>query len=358
MRNHSSKNKRRVSSKLGMPPGSLVHIGEPKTDNSYISAFYYNAQHCEEQQGIGIEKIVGNRSKPGITWLNIDGLHDTALVERIGKAFGISSLTLEDILNTHQRPKLDEYGNYVYVVVKMLHYPTGTDELEIEQVSFLLGNNFLLSFQEGPGDTFDFVRTRLQLDNSALRLNGTDYLLYALLDTIVDNYFVIMERLSSRTEDLEEQLLNNPDEKLLTDIYWLKKEISRIRRSVYPLREVIATLDRNESKLMTPNTKWYIRDVYDHTVQVIESIENFRDITATMIDLYLSGISHRMNSIMKALTIMSSIFIPLTFIAGVYGMNFEHMPELKWTYGYFGVLAAMFFIALAIIWYMKRKKWL
>lgn len=341
-----------------MPPGSLVYIGEPKTDTAYISAFYYNAQHCEQQQGIGIEKIIGNRSKPGITWLNIDGLHDTALVERIGKTFGISSLTLEDILNTHQRPKLDEYGNYVYVVVKMLHYPKGSDELEIEQVSFLLGNNFLLSFQEAPGDTFDFVRTRLQLDNSALRLNGTDYLLYALLDTIVDNYFIIMERLSSRIEDLEEQLLNNSDEKLLTDIYWLKKEINRIRRSVYPLREVIATLDRNESRLMTPNTKWYIRDVYDHTVQVIESIENFRDITSTMIDLYLSGTSHRMNSIMKILTIMSSIFIPLTFIAGVYGMNFEHMPELKWAYGYFGVLTVMFFIAFGILWYVKRKKWL
>lgn len=356
MSNSPPKNQR-VSSKLGMPPGTLLHIGEKKTDPPSMSVINYDVQsHVSHHVSSG-EEAIKYYSTSGITWVNIDGLQDTTTIEQIGTAFGISPLTLEDILNTHQRPKLDEYDDYLYVVVKMLHYPNEQLELEREQVSFLLGYNFVLSFQESPGDTFAPVRSRLQQKGSALRAAGSDYLLYSLLDTIVDNYFAIIERLSDKTEVLEEQILHNPHDGLLNEVYWFKKEIAGIRRSIYPLREVIATLDRNESSLITASTRWLIRDIYDHTIQIVDNIENFRETTSTMIDLYMSGVSNRMNNIMKVLTVISTIFIPLTFIVGVYGMNFKHMPELEYHYAYFEVWGVMIVLTSGMVWYFRHKKW-
>jgi magnesium transporter len=350
-------NRKRVSSKLGMSPGTLLHIGEQKTDPPLICIINYDSDTHVAKQYTNSDKPSPIRYKEGITWINIDGLHQIDLIEHIGNEFGISRLTLEDILNTNQRPKLDAHENYVYLVVKMLHYPEDSPDLEVEQVSFLLGKDFVISFQESPGDTFNSVRHRLQQSSNSIRTRKADYLLYALLDTIVDNYFVIIEHLSDKTENLEERLLHQVSDDLLNEIYQLRKEISNIRRSIYPLREVIAALDRNDSHIMSSDTKWYIRDVYDHTIQVIDQVENFREAITTMIDLYMSGISNRMNNIMKVLTVISTIFIPLTFIVGLYGMNFDNMPELHWHYGYFIIWGIMITMGLSMFAYFRRKKW-
>jgi magnesium transporter len=346
------------SGKSGLPPGSLVHIGEKRTDQIKITVMDYDDSGFREEEFGTIEQCFVFKDKPSVTWINVDGLHNVANIQKLGDCYGFHPLVLEDILNTEQRPKMEDFGEYVYIVLKMLH-DGKSDRTVAEQVSLILGPNFVISFQEGiEGDVFNSIRERIRTGKGRIRNMGADYLAYSLIDAIVDNYFVVLERTGERIEDIEDELVRSPTPETLQEIHALKREMIFLRKAVWPLREVINAMARGETSLIKESAKIYLRDVYDHTIQVIDAIETSRDMLSGMLDIYLSSISNRMNEIMKFLTIIGTIFIPLTFIVGVYGMNFEHMPELKWRWGYFGLWAVMSVIALFMLIYFKRKKWL
>ena len=295
---------------------------------------------------------------PTVTWINIDGLHSIETIEKIGKHFELHPLILEDILNTGQRPKCEDYEKCLFMVLKMLRYNDEDNSVRSEQVSLVLGQNFVISFQEAVGDVFEQVRDRIRNAKGRIRKMAADYLAYTLIDSIVDNYFLILERIGEQIESMEEELIAKPSDKTVRMIHSLKRELIFLRKSVWPLRELINSLQKTESSLITDSTEPYLRDVYDHTIQVIDTIESFRDMVSGMLDIYLSSISNQMNAVMKVLTIIATIFIPLTFIAGIYGMNFKYMPELEWRWGYGLVLLVMIAIAVIMLIYFRRKKWL
>jgi len=347
------------SHKAGLPPGTLVHIGEKKVEKARITIMDYDETNLEEKEAKTIEESYPFKEKPTVTWVNIDGLHQLDIIEKLGAHFGLHPLLLEDIVNTEQRPKMEDYGDYIFVVLKMLYHADENDtETQAEQVSLILGSNFVISFQEREGDVFEPVRDRIRKKKGRIRKAGADYLAYALLDAIVDNYFIILEKSGETIEDAEQQLTVNPTQETLQFIRKLKKEMIFLRKSVWPLREVVSGLERCDSSLIHESTGAYLRDVYDHTIQVIDTVESYRDMISGMLDIYLSSISNKMNEVMKVLTIFASIFIPLTFVAGVYGMNFEFMPELTWRWGYFALLAVMALIGISLVFYFKRKRWL
>jgi magnesium transporter len=293
-----------------------------------------------------------------LCWINVNGIHQVSNLENLGDCYHLHPLVLEDILNPEQRPKLEDYGDYLFLILKMLHLKGKPEGLFTEQVSIILGENFVISFQENDQDIFDPVRQRLKLGKGRLRGEGADYLAYTLLDLVVDHYFVILERLGEIIEDLEDKLVANPTPDTLNRIHRLKRDMIVLRKSVWPLREVVSQLERRESPLVRDSTNLYLKDLYDHVIQVIDNIETFRDILAGMLDIYLSSLSNRLNEVMKVLTMIATIFIPLTFIAGVYGMNFKHMPELDWTWGYYSTLAVMALVSLGMILYFRKKGWL
>ena len=347
---------KRRSEKGGLPPGTLVYVGEKKVEEVVITVFDYDSERYEEREVESVEECFPYRDQPTVTWINIDGIHQVEIMERIGGHFGIHPLVIEDILNTHQRPKIDDLDDYLFVVLKMLDY--GEEGVDAEQISIIIGQNFVISFQERRGDVFDPVRERIRKNKGRIRRMGADYLAYSLLDSVVDNYFAILEGIGERIELLEEELVENPSTRTLQEIHDLKKEMIFLRKSVWPLREVVSGLERGESSLIRETTVIYLRDVYDHTIQVIDTVESFRDMVSGMLDIYLSSISNKMNEVMKVLTIIATIFIPLTFIAGIYGMNFGYMPELEWHLGYFAVLSLMAIMALMMVIYFRKKKWL
>jgi magnesium transporter len=347
------------SSKVGLLPGSLVHIGESKMQETKITTIEYDASQYREEQVTSIEECLLPKDRSTITWINVDGLNDVEILGKLGKCLDLHPLVVEDILNTEQRPKMDDYGEYIFVVLKSLnHVDNEMGELQIEQISLVLGPNFVLSFQESEGDEFDPIRVRIRESKGRIRKANADYLLYGLIDLIVDRYFVVLERFGDRTESLEEQLIDDPATETLQIIHHLKRELVFLRKSVWPLREVISGLTRSESLLIHESTDSYLRDVYDHTIQVIDTVETFRDIMAGMLDIYLSSVSNRMNEVMKVLTIIATIFIPMTFIAGVYGMNFKFMPELNWPWAYPLAWGIMLIIAAFMVAYFRRKRWL
>jgi len=344
--------------KVGLPPGALVHIGERKTEKSKITIIDYDEKDFQEKEVQKVEECFPFKDKPTVTWINIDGLQEVEIVGKIGAHFGIHPLILEDILHTGQRPKAEDLGEYLFIVLKMLYQDERGDEMLGEQVSLLLGPNYVISFQEREGDVFSPIRERIRNSKGRMRKAGTDYLAYALVDAIVDHYFVILEELGEKIESLEEELLKNPTPETLQVIHTLKTNLIFLRKSVWPLREVINNLERGESPLITDPTGIYLRDVYDHTIQVIDTIETYRDMVSGMLDIYLSSLSNRMNEVMKVLTIIATIFIPLTFIAGIYGMNFKFMPELEWHWGYPVALIVMLIVVGFMVMYFRRKKWL
>jgi magnesium transporter len=346
------------SPKVGLPPGTLVHIGEKKVEKARITIMDYDETNLEEKGAKTIEESYPFKDKPTVTWINIDGLHEVEIIEKLGSHFGLHPLLLEDILNTDQRPKMEDYGDYIFVVLKMLYPGENKDEIEAEQVSLILGSNFVISLQESEGDVFNPIRDRIRKNKGRIRKAGADYLAYALLDAIVDNYFLILENVGEKIEDTEQQLAANPSPETLQYIRELKSEMIFLRKSIWPLRELISGLERGESTLIHESTGAYLRDVYDHTIQVIDTVESYRDMISGMVDIYLSSISNKMNEVMKVLTIFASIFIPLTFVAGVYGMNFEFMPELTWRWGYFALLGFMALVGITLVVYFKRKRWL
>lgn len=349
---------KRTKQKAGLIPGTLVHVGERKIEKVRIRIIDYDETQLEEKEAKTVEECFPFKDKPTITWINIDGLHDVEVIEKIGKQFGLHPLVLEDIVNTGQRPKLEDFGNHIFVVLKMLYYDREKHELEAEQVSLIVGGNFVISFQERAGDIFEPIRERLRKSKGRVRKSAADYLAYALIDSIVDNYFVILEELGERIEDTEQELATEPTTETLQTIRVFKKEMIFLRKSIWPLREVVNSLERGELSSIHKSTGIYLRDVYDHTIQIIDTVESYRDMLSGMLDVYLSSISNKMNEVMKVLTIFAAIFIPLTFVAGIYGMNFGFMPELGWHWGYFAVLLVMAVIAASLLVYFKRKKWL
>jgi magnesium transporter len=350
--------------KAGLPPGSLEHVGERKVENVRLTVFDYDHDTATEVHIEQVEECLPLKDRPSVTWLNVDGLHDTETLRSIGEAFHIHPLVLEDILHTDQRPKAEYFEGYVFLVLRMLYHESGATDLVSEQVSLILGDRFVISFQERPGDVFDPIRDRIKNANGRIRREGADYLAYALLDAIVDNYFVVLERVGDRIEALEDELVEAFDDFSLAVVHTLKRDMIHLRRSIWPLREVINSLSREDTRLIATTTHIYLRDVYDHTIQVIDTVESYRDLISGMVDLYMTGVSNRMNQVMKVLTIIATIFIPLTFIAGIYGMNFNpeasplNMPELNWVFGYPAVLAVMLLVVIGMFLYFKRKKWL
>ena len=346
------------SKKAGLPPGSLVHIGEKKAEIPKITVMDYDEAHFQEKEIKTIEECFLFKDKPTVTWINIDGLHQVEILEKLDECYGLHPLVLEDILNTDQRPKMEDYGEYLYIVLRMFNYNDKSSEIESEQISLVLGPNFVFSFQEREGDTFNPIRDRIRNSKGRIRKMGADHLAYTLLDSIIDNYFIILENLGEKIEFLEEEVVTQPGPETLQTIHHLKREMIFLRKGVWPLREVISGLERGESSLIKESTRIYLRDVYDHTIQTIDTIETYRDMVSGMLDIYLSSISNRLNAVMKVLTIIATIFMPLTFLAGIYGMNFKYMPELEWRWGYPTVWIAVILIGVSMLIYFKKKGWL
>ncbi len=351
--------KKQRSIKSGLPPGTLVHIGKKKAGETKISILDYDELHFQEKDTERWDACIQFKDKPATTWINVDSVHQPEILEKIGECFGLHPLVLEDILNTNQRPKIEDYNDYLYIVLKMLYYNEKISKITTEQISLVVGPNYVISFQEGiEGDVFTSLRERIRNNKNRIRKTGADYLAYSLIDAIVDNYFMILERIGDDIELLEEKLVRNPTADVMHEIHKLKREMIYLRKAVWPLREVISGMERGVHALIQDSTRIFLRDVYDHTIQVIDTVETYRDMVSGMLDLYLSSISNRLNAVMKVLTIIATIFMPLTFIAGIYGMNFKYMPELEWRFGYPLVMVLMLIIGVVMLVYFRKKKWL
>lgn len=343
--------------KIGLPAGSLIHIGEKKVEHSRIRIIDFSEDYCMHRQVLGIEDCKQYKEKESITWINIDGLHDVRLIESTGKLFDIHPLVLEDILHTGQRPKIEVFDDYVFLVLRMISYDEEKETVAEEQLSIVLGENYVISFQEKPGNVFDPIRERIIQGKARIRRKKADYLTYALLDAVVDNYFHVLDKLEKKLEELDEEIFENSSPETFRKTGALKKEIMLLRKSIWPLREIVSAITKDEYDLIDESNHVYYRDVYDHIIQVNDILDNFREMISTMHDTYMNIVNNRMNEIMKLLTVIATIFIPLTFIAGIYGMNFRYMPELEWQWGYFGVLGVMVLLAGSMIVYFRRKNW-
>ncbi|SDC71660.1 magnesium transporter [Algoriphagus faecimaris] len=353
-----TKRKKRPAHKVGLPPAALVFTGDQKQEQVFINLITYDEAEIQEEriELRALQKHLDLQKK--VIWIDVVGLHDITLLEELGKLFGIHKLTLEDILSVEQRPKMEVFDEYIFATIKMIQCNSPESPIMEEQVSFLMEKNILITFQEKEGDVFQFVRDRLLDPKRAIRQRGTDYLLYALLDAVIDNYFTVMEHIGERIENLEQQAMLEPGNETLNALYLQRKEMMDLRRSVYPLREVIGSFDKYAEHKISPEVRPFIRDLYENTIQVIETMEVFRDMSSGVLDLYMNSLSNRMNNVMKVLTIISTIFIPLSFVAGVYGMNFEYMPELTMRYGYFYVLGAMGVAIVGMLGFFRWKKWI
>ncbi len=341
----------------GASPGTLVHIGDRKADQIQVKMFVYDEQRLEERNVTNVADLAARSPGPAVTWVNVDGLHEVAVVEQLGNMFSLHPLVLEDILNTEHHPKMEDYENYLFVVLRLLSLVGDERQVCSEQVSLVLGRGFVLTFQETVGDVFEPIRQRVRAQTGRIRKMGSDYLFYALIDAVVDHYFVVLDKIGERLEVLETSVFENPNAETLAEIQQLRLELLGFRKAIWPLREAINGLLREESELISEKTEIFLRDVYDHTIQVLDTVEGFRDTVSGLMDVYLSNVSNRMNEVMKVLTIIATIFIPLTFIAGIYGMNFEYMPELQIPWAYPLVWLAMVAVALIMIVYFRRKGW-
>ncbi len=330
--------------------------GLKPSSNIILEMISFNEKSFSRVENIPIDEILQKCDRQSINWINIDGLSDTSIIKKVGEHFNLHYLLLDDIMNTDHRPKVDEYDNHLFLTMKMLYRMEG-DEIDYEHISFVLGKDFLLSFQEKEGDIFNNLRERIKNDTGIFRKRGADYLLYRLVDTIVDSYYTILENVGYKVEALEENISTNPTIEDFRQIQELKKEFIYLRKVVYPLREALNKILKNEYGFIEKNTLKYYSDVYDHVIHLIDSLDTYKDLTSTLMDLYMNTINYKMNEVMKLLTIITTIFIPLSFVAGIYGMNFENMPELTWHYGYYEVLGIMGIIFIGMIFYFRFKKW-
>jgi len=342
---------------IGLSPGTLLHVGRQKTERGSLSFIDYNPTQHQTAQDISLDKCRELKNSDSVSWINFSGLHDIEQVNAIGQVFGLHALVLEDILNTSHQPKCEEFDDYILMIFKLIHLDAETGQLDQEQISMAVGPNWLITFQEKPDDIFERLRDRISRASGKIRNRGTDYLAYAILDSVVDSYFHVLSKIGEELESLEESLLLNPERNALHEIHRYKQELMMLRRAIWPLQMAISEFRQLEEPLLTEGTAIFLRDLQDHITHAVESLEMMRDSSANLLDLYISLSSQKMNETMKVLTIMASLFIPLTFIAGIYGMNFETMPELKWAWGYPMIWALMISVTVGMLWYFKRKKW-
>jgi magnesium transporter len=335
-----------------------VHIGSPPSHPTRLQTLRYGPDRLAEEPTASLDQALACHEETGVAWLNVDGVQDVDLLKKLGEGYGLHPLVIEDIANTEQRPKLEDYGDYLFIVLKMLSPDSG--RVRVEQVSLIVKRNLILSFQEQdkPGDCLDPLRARLRAEASRLRGAGADFLAYGILDAVVDHYFVVLEQLGDAVERSEEGATRDPTASSAQAIHDLRRELLVMRRAVWPLRDLVAQLSRRESPLIAEKTVVYLRDVHDHLVQVIDTIEILRDLLSSLLEMELTRASLRMNQTMKALTLIATVFIPLTFIVGVYGMNFDHMPELHWRWAYPVLWALMIAIGVGMAVWFKRKRWL
>ena len=346
------------SGKPASSPGTVKYIGRKKEGPVKLKVMSYTEKEISEQEVATVAEAIESIREGQVTWINITGVHDEEIIREVGRQLNIHSLVLEDIANTTQSPKLEEYGDHLFVIVKMASFREGTGELDVEQVSLLLGRDYVVSLQEDEDDILDGLRERIRFSKGKIRRMGPDYLMYGIVDALVDHYFHVLGRIGEEMEMMEEELIVSVNQELLIRIYKMKRELSFLRKSIWPMREVANNLIRTENSLITRNTRVFLKDVHDHAFQVMETVEALRDMASGMLDLYLTTTSNKMNEVMKVLTIFAAIFIPLTFIAGVYGMNFEHMPELHHRLAYPIWWAVTITVGLGLLLYFKWKKWL
>ena len=355
------KSKKRTTNykkQIGQAPGTLIYTGNKDNNKLFIESFDYTPDQFIEKELANVEEVFNYKQTDSISWINLNGLNHIGEIEKLGEHYNLHPLVLEDIVNTSQRPKIDDYNDYIFLVAQMMYYDAD-ENIVNEQISFILGKNYVLTFQEAEGDVFDSLRDRIRNAKGRVRQHGSDYLLYALIDSIVDHYYAIIETMGNKVEELEDQLFEGIREDEITNqIQVLKREILKIRRAIFPLREIINRIEKSESKLIEDKTQRYFSDVYDHVIQISETIEIYREMIWSLMDMYMTNISNKMNEVMKVLTIIATIFIPLTFIAGIYGMNFEYIPELQLKNGYFYIWGLMILIFIGMLYYFKRKKWL
>ena len=344
------------SKKTGLPPGTLVHIGERKSEKVTVTVFRYSTTSCAELQVEQVDQL-SPPADESVIWINVGGVHKVEMVETLGKQFSLHPLLLEDVMNTDQRPKLDDYEAYIFLVMKMLSL-TDRKDIAVEQVSFVLGKNYVISFQENGTDVFQPVRERLRGGKGRLRQSGADYLLYALVDAIVDQYFAVLELSGEQIEAVQQTVVDDPKPETLNEIHALKRQLLFVRRAVWPLRDVMTNLSRSDCSFLQHPTRLFFRDVYDHVVQIVDTIEILRDMVSASLDIYLSSVSYRLNTIMRVLTVITTIFMPLSFIASIYGMNFEYMPELRSPWGYPLVLGVMAAVGVGMLVLFRNKRWL
>lgn len=339
-------------------PGTPVFVGTRRLERALLDVFVYDSDNLRELHDAGVAACRQLADGPGVTWVNVSGVHDVALLAEIAERFELHPMTLEDLANTSQRPKWEEFSSYGFLAIKMLDFDPVADAVRIEHVSLVVGRNWVLTFLEDAGDVFDSIRERLRSHGGRVREMGADYLAYALLDTVVDHYFLTVEQIGDRVEVFDDRLLSEPQPGDIQSLHHYKRNLMVLRRAVWPLREVGSAVAKSETGLISEEARIFWRDLYDHVVQVIDMVETSRDMLSSMHDTYLSSLSNKMNEVMKVLTIISTIFIPLTFIAGIYGMNFQYMPELHWKEGYLFVWGLMIAISIALLFYFRRRRWL
>lgn len=349
--------KKKSSSKIGLPPGSIVYLGEKKVEKVTINLTEYDEKESETYEIKSVEEIEPFTDTPQVTWVSVCGLHETDFLKQVGEKFKIHPLILEDILNTDTRPKIEITEDYLFIVMKLLTFNPEHKILETEQVSFILGKSFLFSFSEKSDEIFNPVKDRITTQLGKIRKRGIDYLLYALMDIVVDHYFLALEKVEERIEILDDEVINKTERSQIESIYKLRNLLLLMRRSIYPVREIVNQLIKDDSDLLDESIEPYLRDLYDHTIHITESIEQQREVTNGLMEIYLSMMSNKMNEVMKVLTVIATIFIPLTFIVGIYGMNFHYIPELEWPWAYFAVWGVMISVVLVMILYFKRKNW-
>lgn len=349
---------RRATKKPGAAPGTLVHTGVQKVERTRVRYLDFDADGLEEHELEDITRCFALKESPTVSWINVDGLHDVELIRQVGERFGWHPLLLEDIVSVGQRAKMEEYDDVVFIILPMLSWNTERAQVDEEQLSLILGQRYVFTFQERSGDVFEGVRERLRSSRGRIRQRGPDYLAYALIDAVVDHYFSVIEAVGEVTDELEAEVLLDPEQGTMHRLHLLKRELISVRRAVWPLREMLTQLLRTEEAFFSRETRMFARDVYDHAVQVAETVDALRDVVSGAVDLYLSTVGQRANEVMKVLTIMASIFIPLTFLAGIYGMNFEYMPELHWPWAYPTLLVLMAVLGVGMLLYFKRKGWL
>jgi magnesium transporter len=357
LRQFAQNKKKKTISKVGLPPGSIIYVGEKKIDNVKISLTEYDENGVETREIKSVEEIDPYTDTPQVTWVNVCGLHDTELIKQIGEKFNIHPLVLEDILNTETRPKIEITEKYIFIAMKMLTTNDHDHQPVIEQVSFILGNSFIFSFLEKSDNIFIPIKDRIINNSGKVRKQDSDYLFYTLMDIVVDQYYLTLEHIEEKIELLDDEVITNTDQSQIKKVYTLKNKLLLIRRSIWPLREIFSRLIREESNLIDKKVMPYLRDLLDHTIQITETIDLQREIINGLMETHLSLMSYKMNEVMKVLTVIATIFIPLTFIVGVYGMNFDYLPELHWTWAYFAAWGVMIGITTFMIFFFKRKKW-